>query len=253
MTSAPVGVLCALARELAVLVAALDADEVIEAAGMRFHRGRLDGRAVVLALAGMGKVNAAIATTLLIERFGAATVVFSGVAGGLDPALAIGDVVIAEHIVQHDAGYTGAEGFVPYQAGFLPFFNPTDRFGHAPEPALLERVRAALADLALVPLSAAAGGAGRAPRLCFARVLTGDQFVASEELRERLHRSFAAAAVEMEGAAMAQACEAFGVRWLVVRALSDLAGRESQMDFHAFVDEVSLASARILRRLLPVL
>ncbi|MDF2619899.1 MAG: nucleosidase [Xanthobacteraceae bacterium] len=247
----PIGVLCALPQELAFLVDNLTATETIERAGMVFHTGRLDGHEVVLARAGMGKVNAAIAATLLIERFDCRLVLFSGIAGGLDPQLAIGDVVIADHVVQHDAGYTSEEGFVVYQAGYLPFFSPHEDLGHAADRELIERVRAALAELALTPLSARADG--QPPRLHYGRVLTGDQFVNSETLREKLFRELGGAAVEMEGAAMAQACAAFGVPWLVVRALSDLAGSESHFDFKQFVDEVALSSALIVRRLLPVL
>lgn len=247
----PVGVLCAIPQEFAFLADNLANAEITERAGMAFHAGRLDGHRVVLARAGMGKVNAAIAATLLIERFGCRVLLFSGIAGGLDPKLSIGDVVIAEHVVQHDAGYTSEEGFVVYQAGHLPFFSPHEGLGHAVDDALMARVRAALADLTLNPISAA--GSDRPPRLHFGRVLTGDQFVNSETLRERLFRELGGAAVEMEGAAMAQACNAFGVPWLVVRALSDLAGSESHFDFRQFVDEVSLSSALIVRRLLPVL
>lgn len=247
----PIGVLCALPQELAFLVDNLTATETIERAGMVFHTGRLDGHEVVLARAGMGKVNAAIAATLLIERFDCRLVLFSGIAGGLDPELSIGDVVIADHVVQHDAGYTSEEGFVVYQAGYLPFFSPHEDLGHAADGELIERVRAALAELALTPLSARTDG--QPPRLHYGRVLTGDQFVNSETLREKLFRELGGAAVEMEGAAMAQACAAFGVPWLVVRALSDLAGSESHFDFKQFVDEVALSSALIVRRLLPVL
>lgn len=218
---------------------------------MSFHAGRLDGHKVVLAQAGMGKVNAAIAATLLIERFGCRLVLFSGIAGGLDPSLTIGDVVVADHVVQHDAGYTTAEGFTVYQPGHLPFFSPHEELGHTADPAVMVRVRAVLSDLELSPLTA--GDPARPPRLLFGRVLTGDQFVASEALRERLFRELGGLAVEMEGAAMAQACAAFGVPWLVVRALSDLAGHESHFDFRQFVDEVALSSALIVRRLLPVL
>ncbi|MCS0504692.1 5'-methylthioadenosine/adenosylhomocysteine nucleosidase [Ancylobacter mangrovi] len=249
--SGPVGVLCAIPQELAFLADNLDHADISDAAGMRFHAGRLDGHKVVLAQAGMGKVNAAIAATLLIERYDCRLVLFSGIAGGLDPALAIGDVVVADHVVQHDAGYTTADGFTVYQAGHLPFFSPHEELGHAADAALMERVRAALADLELSPLTV--GEDGRPPRLHFGRVLTGDQFVGSEAMRERLFGELGGLAVEMEGAAMAQTCAAFSVPWLVVRALSDLAGHESRFDFRQFVDEVALSSALIVRRLLPVL
>lgn len=247
----PIGVLCALPQELAYLADNLDHDDTTSAAGMDFHTGRLDGNSVVLAQAGMGKVNAAIASTLLIERFQVRTLLFSGIAGGLDPALSIGDVVIADHVVQHDAGFTGPDGFKVYQAGHLPFFRPYEGLGHEADAELLRRAQAALADLALAPLSANPDGSP--PRLHIGRVLTGDQFVNSETLRVRLFEELGGAAVEMEGAAMAQVCEAFSVPWLVIRALSDLAGAQSHFDFATFIDEVAMSSALIVRRLLPVL
>ena len=248
----PVGVLCAIPQEFAFLADNLTGTEITERAGMVFHAGRLDGHQVVLARAGMGKVNAGIAATLLLERFDCRLLLFSGIAGGLDPALSIGDVVIADHVVQHDAGYYDAdEAFIVYQAGHLPFFSPQEELGHSADGPLLERVQAALAALSLAPLSAAGGE--RPPRLHYGRILTGDQFVNSETLRARLFRELGGAAVEMEGAAMAQTAAAYGVPWLVVRTLSDLAGRDSHFDFRLFVDEVALSSALIVRRLLPVL
>lgn len=247
----PVGVLCALPQELAYLRDNLDHDESKSVGGMDFHAGRLDGHAVVLAQAGMGKVNAAIAATLLIERFNSRVLLFSGIAGGLDPALSIGDVVIADHVIQHDAGFTGPEGFKVYQAGHLPFFSPFEGLGYQADTNVVTRALAALDKLELAPLSA--NPEGRPPRLHVGRVLTGDQFVGSEALRARLFEELGGAAVEMEGAAMAQVCAAFGIPWLVIRALSDLAGHESHFDFAIFIDEVALSSALIVRRLLPVL
>ncbi|GLK71243.1 5'-methylthioadenosine/adenosylhomocysteine nucleosidase [Ancylobacter dichloromethanicus] len=248
----PVGVLCAIPQEFAFLADNLTGAEVTECAGMVFHAGRLDGHQVVLARAGMGKVNAAIAATLLLERFECRLLLFSGIAGGLDPALSVGDVVIADHVVQHDAGYYSPdEAFVVYQAGHLPFFSPYEGLGHAADGELIGRVRTALADLTLAPLSATGGE--RAPRLHYGRILTGDQFINAEAPRERLFRELGGAAVEMEGAAMAQVASAFATPWLVVRTLSDLAGRESHFDFRLFIDEVALSSALVVRRLLPVL
>lgn len=85
-------------------------------------------------------------------------------------------------------------------------------------------------------------------------MLSGDQYVHSEFTRQRLHGEFGGLAVEMEGGgAVAQVADAFGIPWLVIRALSDLAGRDSRFDFLAFVDEVAASSVAILRRLLPVL
>src|SRR5690606_40433067 len=98
----------------------------------------------------------------------------------------------------------------PYQAGHVPFFNPTPELGYVVRPDLLARVRARLADLELPPLSAAAGGSGRRPRLVYGTILAGDQFIHCEAPRERLHREFGAQAVAMEGGALAQAAERLG-------------------------------------------
>jgi adenosylhomocysteine nucleosidase len=249
----PIGLICAIPQELIELRAALDHDQRVELGGFGFDRGRLDGRPVVLAQAGIGKVNTAAVATLLAARFDARILVFSGVAGGLDPALHIGDVVIATRAIQHDCGVIEDERLQPYQAGHVPFFNPTDELGYAIEPALLERVQARLEGLSLPPLSALAGGAGRRPQLIYGTILTGDQYIHCEATRQRLQQDFAAQAVAMEGAALAQVAGRLGLPWLEIRALSDLAGKDSRFDFAAFVGEVAASSAKILRRLLPVL
>jgi adenosylhomocysteine nucleosidase len=248
-----IGLICAIPQELTHLQAVLETREVATAGGVRFSRGRLDGHEVVLVGAGIGKVNTALVATLLADRFGCRLLVFSGVAGGLDPALRIGDVVIADRTLQHDAGVIEHERLVTYQAGHVPFFNPTDRLGYPVDPALIERLRARLAGFALPPLSHAAGGAGAAPRIVFGTILSGDQYIHCETTRERLFRELGGGAVEMEGGALGQVAMAFGIPFLDIRALSDLAGKDSRFDFAAFVSEVAGGSAAILRHLLPVL
>jgi adenosylhomocysteine nucleosidase len=249
----PIGLICAIAQELQHLRMALAQGHAEEIARARFDHGRLEGREVVLAEAGIGKVNTALVASLLYDRFGCDLVVFSGVAGGLDPELHIGDVVIADRAVQHDFGVHEEHGLEPYQAGHVPFFNPTERFGCEVEPELLRTVAARIRGLSLPPLSRPAGGEGRAPCIVFGTVLSGDQYIHAEAVRERLFARLGGRAVEMESGALAQVAERFGRPWLNIRALSDLAGKESRIDFAAFVDEVAASSATILRHLLPVL
>lgn len=248
-----IGLICAIPEELGHLREALAHAETVEVAHARFDRGTLDGHEVVLVGAGIGKVNTALVATLLADRFACRMIVFSGVAGGLDPELRIGDIVIADRTVQHDAGVFEEERIATYQAGHVPFFNPTDRLGYPVPPDLIERLRARLDGFALPPLSKDAGGEGRAPRIVFGTILSGDQYIHCEATRERLFKSLGGAAVEMEGGALGQVAEAFGIPFLDIRALSDLAGKDSRFDFAAFVHEVAGSSARILRRLLPVL
>jgi adenosylhomocysteine nucleosidase len=236
-----IGLICAIPQELAALQSVLEETHAEAVAHTRFVTGVLDGHDVVLAGSGMGKVNAAIVTTLLADRFGCRTIVFSGVAGGLDPALSIGDVVVADRIVQHDAGVLENERVRTYQPGHAPIINPTDRLGYPVDPELLARVKDRLEDMPV-------------PRqIVYGTVLTGDQYLNCDTTRERLLSELDGKAIEMEGGAVAQVCEAFGLPWLVIRALSDLAGGNALFDFTAFVEQASATSATILRRLLPVL
>ena len=139
-----IGIICAIPEELGHLKEALDGPELLPVAHAEFVHGRLDEHEVVLVGAGIGKVNTAMTATLLLDRFQCRMVVFSGVAGGLDPALSIGDVVIADRTIQHDAGWIAEERLHTYQAGHVPFFNPTDRLGYPVPEALIARPEAAL-------------------------------------------------------------------------------------------------------------
>ncbi len=250
---APVAVLSALPDELAHLLDELEAaEEEPLAVGTAWH-GKLHGREVVLAHAGIGKVASALVATSLIERTSPGALVFTGVAGSLDPGLAVGDVLIASHVVQHDAGVVSPGGLQRYQAGHLPFLNPTTELGWACAPELVARASAAAREVRFDPLPPAAGGHGAPPRVVEGIVATGDVFVNDPETRRRLHEELGAHAVEMEGGAVAQVAATLGVPHLVVRAVSDLAGHDSGIDFTSFLQHVSSGSARIVDRMLATL
>ncbi len=245
--SAPIAVFSALQTELELLISDLEDPNRETLAGCPMWTGSLEGLPAVLVRAGLGKVNTATLAGAVWERYRPRLLVFTGVAGGLDPDLEVGDVVVGERCIQHDAGVLGPDGLERYQAGHIPFFNPTDRFGFDPPEELMTRVRDRLEGLRLQPVL------GRRPRIVTGTILTGDQFLADETTRDLLFAELGGAAVEMEGAALAQAAETLGTGHLVIRSLSDRAGRDSISDFGRFLSEVAANSARVVRHLLPVL
>ena len=254
----PVAILSALPEEVNHLVtdrlaADLERPEQISLATKSAWRGTLGGPAVVIALSGMGKVAAALVATSLIEITRPRVLVFSGVAGGLDPALDVGDVVIAERVVQHDTGILTDRGLQRYQPSHLPFINPTDEFGSACDPTLVELGVAAATSAALETLPAPAGGRGHAPRVTTGVVATGDVFVNGDAIRRRLFEDLGAHAVEMEGGAVAQVADALGVPHLIVRAIADKADDDSNVDFNQFTELTALNSARIVEQVAAAL
>ncbi|WP_186296290.1 5'-methylthioadenosine/S-adenosylhomocysteine nucleosidase [Mycobacterium tilburgii] len=244
-----VGVVCAIPQEWDYLRSILSIDHHERIAHLGFDVGTLGAHPVVLAAAGMCKVNSGLVATLLADRFGYRPIVFTGVAGGLDPQLR--SVTSSSPIAwcSTTRGSSRTRDCAPYQPGHIPFINPTERFGYPVEPGLLGRVQRHLAGFTLPDLPAAAGGTGVAPRVAYGTVLSGDQYLHCEATRNRLHDEFGALAIEMEGGALAQVCEVFAIPWLVIRALSDLAG----VDFNLFAEAIANSSARVLLYLLPAL
>jgi adenosylhomocysteine nucleosidase len=250
----PLGVICAMPEEIEHLGAVLAHRSTEGMGGFAFRLGEIEGRSVVLVEGGVGKVSTATVAALLLGPFACRGVVLSGVAGGLDPALGIGDVIVAERILQHDYGAMVQGRLRPYRAGSLPLGDPRDGPHFALDPAIREALARALGGFELPALPAdAAGGAARRPAIRFGTVVTGDQFIACEATRLRLFEGFAAQAVEMEGGALAQVAERFGAPWVVVRSLSDLAGADSHLDIMAFLHATAASAASVVRRILPVL
>ncbi|MBM3644610.1 MAG: 5'-methylthioadenosine/adenosylhomocysteine nucleosidase [Alphaproteobacteria bacterium] len=250
MSSTTLGVLSALPEELAHL-----ADESggrTEIAGIAFRQGVIAGRPAVFVECGVGKVNAGIATAYLLERFGCAGLMFCGVAGGLDPALGVGDVVVGTSNLQHDYGAEQEDGFLAFQPGVAPLPGVERRPGYRLAPPLVERLRAAAGGLALEPLPESVGVGARRPTLHFGGIVTGDSFINRDATRERLHREFGAQAVEMEGGAVAQVAHRLGdVPFVNVRCLSDLAGATSHLDFRAFLPIAARTASLVAHRLAP--
>ncbi|GKS77779.1 5'-methylthioadenosine/adenosylhomocysteine nucleosidase [Acidovorax sp. SUPP950] len=234
-------ILSALAEEQQGLIDALSRGRRTLHAGRTFWSGSLHGCEVVLALSGIGKVAAATTATALIERFGAARVVFTGVAGGLGADVQVGDVVVAHDFLQHDMD---ASPLFPRWE--LPGYGRT----RLPcDDALAGRLADAAGECLAGGAAALLDGAGlppplRAPRVHWGLIASGDRFVSTVQESQALRDAFTAAghavlAVEMEGAAVAQVCSDYGVPFAAVRTVSDRADDAAHVDFPRFVQAVA--------------
>jgi len=251
------GILAALHDEVDGLIAAMrheDARATVHRIGMRdYHVGHLHGQPCVLVLARIGKVAAAATTATLVREFGVSEVVFTGLAGSVGGGTRVGDIVIATETVQHDLD---ARPLFPRHE--VPLL---DRSAFPADPDLTARLRDAAAhflrdDLpAEVPMAVRERFGVGTPALHEGLIASGDLFINSAhavaELRGRLPGLLA---VEMEGAAVAQVCHEHGVRYAVMRTISDRADETSHVDFASFLKDVaSHYSAGVLRRFLASL
>ena len=215
-------------------------------AGRQFHCLRWHGLELVVVLAGVGKVAAATTASLLADRFGVQAMTFTGVAGGLATGVQVGDVVLAQQLLQHDMD---ASPLFPRHEVPLTGISRFDADAEL-SASMQGAVLALLADLpSCVGADVMARYDLQQARVHQGLIVSGDRFVATNAEREALLADLPdALAVEMEGAAVAQVCHDFGLPLVVVRTVSDRADDAAHVDFPAFTREVaSHYSARLLR------
>lgn len=249
----PIGIICAMAEELAALKSSLKDISIVKVLDRDGYRGTLDGREVILVQSGVGKVASGMIAATLLSQHHCRPLMISGVAGGLDPALGIGDLVIGIRHLQHDYGHLSDKKFKPFKPGISPVGEPEREYIYVTPPEIVERLKAALQGIELPALPKEVVEGGRQPKLVFGTIATGDQFINSEPKRQQLHEDFDAKAAEMEGGSTAQAAELFGTYLVNVRSLSDLAGTESHMDFPRFLNATAPVAADIVRRIAAIL
>jgi adenosylhomocysteine nucleosidase len=200
--------------------------KVSEIAGFTFYSGQIDGAEVVLLKSGIGKVNAAIGTTLLLDRFKPSCVINTGSAGGFDPSLKVGDVVISDEVRHHDVDLT----VFGYEIG---------QMARMPAAYLADELLLKVAEESIAQFENTACQRGL--------IATGDAFMSDPDHVERVRVNFPTMkAAEMEAAAIAQTCYRFDVPFLVIRALSDIAGQESNVSFDQFIETASENSAQMV-------
>ena len=210
-----IGIIGAMEVEVATLKETLKDVQITRKASMEFYAGVLEGKKVVVVRSGIGKVNAAVCTQILIDDFQAEVVINTGIAGSLNADINIGDIVVSTDLVHHDMD---AVAF-GYPVGQVP---QMEAFSFQSDAAL--RKIAVRACREVNPDIQVFEG----------RIASGDQFVCDQDVKNRIVSEFSAYATEMEGAAIGQAAYLNEIPFLVVRAISDKADGSAQMDYSEF-------------------
>ncbi len=227
----PTAILGAFEEEQSWLKSRLDHPESQQIMGYEFVSGEIEGQLVVLGLTGGGTVNAAVMTTLMIEHFEPRAVIFSGVAGGINPDHIPGDVVIGTNTIQHDLGNLMPDG-IKRKGVRNPLTGERNPIEFEASKSLCD---IAVSALEKIKLERAVEDSGvRDPEVIQGVIATGDQFISSTIKKRELRDNVRAEAVEMEGAAVAQVCYQFNVPCLVIRGISDFSDENAEQDFERY-------------------
>lgn len=222
-----IGIIGAMELEVEELKAQMNTTNIIRKAGMEFHEGTLLKASVVIVQSGVGKVNAALCVQILADVFGVTHIINTGVAGSLNAKLDIGDILISKDALHHDVDAT----IFGYQLGEIP------QMGMREFPADERLIQLAIASCEKVnpDVHAIAG-----------RVVSGDQFISSKEIKTKLIENYAGDCTEMEGAAIAHGAYLNQIPFVIIRAISDKADDSAEMDYPTFEKAAAIHSAKLV-------
>ncbi len=222
-----IGIIGAMELEVETLKSKMNVTSTTTKARMEFFEGTLNGVEVVIVRSGVGKVNAGICTQILVDLFGVTHIINTGVAGSLDAAIDIGDIVVSTDVLQHDVDATGfgyALGEIP-QLGTLNF--PADERMSALAKSVCEKVNTEI-------------------KVFSGRIVSGDQFICDKAVKDRISSNFQGLCTEMEGAAIGQAAYLNGVPFVILRAISDKADNSAEMDYPTFERKAAEHCAKLV-------
>ena len=223
------GIIAAMEEELKTLLLTLEDKKEVVVLGKTYYEGRIGQHEVVLVQSGIGKVMSAMSVAILAETFAVDTIINTGSAGAVAQGLAIGDVVIADRLVYHDVDVTAFGYAYGQMAGQELYYQA--------EQTLVASLQTVLNQQGI--------------HNHVGLIATGDSFIAGQEKVDVIKNRFPEVlAVEMEGAAIAQAAQAAGKPFLVIRAMSDTAQGDANISFEAFILEAGKRSAQTLLALL---
>ena len=221
------GIIGAMDLEVDALKEKLTHVTVTQHASMSFYEGKLAGTDVVIVRCGIGKVNAALCVQALCDLFHITHVINTGVAGSLNAKLDIGDILVSADAIHHDMDVT----IFGYAPGQVPGTEHRE-FKADPELArlALQLCREVNPDI----------------RAMEGRVVSGDQFISSAQVKQRLISEFAGDCAEMEGASIAHGAKCNNIPFVIIRAISDKADGSAEMDYPTFERQAALHSAKLV-------
>lgn len=228
-----IGIIGAMEEELQILLSEALVNKKEVKAQMEFNIGRLYDHEVVLVTSGIGKVNAAVCTQILVDDFNVDIIINVGVAGGVGREVYPGDVVIADSLVQHDFD-TSIFG---------------DRIGQIPRLNTYEFK----CDTALVKKTIEACRDINEHKIFIGRIVSGDQFISDEGKIRWMEKEFGALACEMEGASIAQVCYLNSIPFVVIRSISDNANNGAHIDYENFKLTAVRNSSEILSNMIKAM
>jgi adenosylhomocysteine/aminodeoxyfutalosine nucleosidase len=221
----------AMEEEIEPLLAYFDKVNVVEYANNKYYEVSYNDLDIVIAYSKIGKVFASLTASTMIEKFACDTLLFSGVAGGINSKLKIGDLIIADKLCQHDLDITAfghPNGFVP---GGKVFVETSKELREVAIKVAKENNL----------------------KVIVGTIATGDQFVHSVERKDFIEKTFNADALEMEGASVAVVCDALNIPFFILRAISDTADMDAGFDFDEFLKSSAKNSADYLIKILKEL
>ncbi|EQA00936.1 MTA/SAH nucleosidase [Glaesserella parasuis SW114] len=218
-----------MAQEVEILLSYMAEPKLTEIAGCKIYEGKINNTDVALLQSGIGKTAAAMGTALLLQLAKPEMVINTGSAGGLDANLNVGDIVISTEVRHHDVDVTA----FGYEKGQLPA-NPAAFMANE------QLAQIAIKETEKAGFNAVSG-----------LICSGDLFVNGSDMIARIRNDFPSVkAVEMEAASIAQVCHAFQVPFVVVRAISDVADKESHLSFDEFLPLAAEKSSEIVLAML---
>lgn len=225
-----IGIIGAMDEEIEILKSKIILSNTVSIANMDFFEGEINERDIVLVKCGIGKVNSAICTQVLISIFKVDSIINTGVAGAIYDGLDVGEIVISKDVIQHDFDATG----FGYKLGQIP--------------RLDEYIFKA--DESLVNIAKDVCEKETDTKVFVGRVLSGDIFVADASLKDRLWKEFGGYCAEMEGAAIGQVCYLNKIPFVILRSMSDKADGSAHINFNEFVQKTSVISSNIVEKMI---